>query len=136
MKTKAFKYIQELKYCVFLPWRILCRVCGIGYSTFMRWKQRYNMGKDLVDIPGPKKSGSIDLDALQTQINSLNHGAKRSRGSGCLYEKVKDCISRRIFQWYVTEGRKDYHKKHREALHHVEWLYGGIAWAIDDTMLG
>ena len=90
MKTRALKYMKELKHHVLFPWRILCRVCGIAYSTLMRWNQRNRLGKEVVRIPGPQKSGSIDLEALRTQICCLNHGRKRSRGSGSLYEKVKE----------------------------------------------
>jgi hypothetical protein len=119
-----------------LPWDFICESCGVPTSTSLRWIGRKRKGKSVIMVPGPKKKDTVDLAMLGKQIRALDHGPKRTRGSGGLYVHVKSKISRREFQAYVTEARREENRRRRAAYKHVSWNFPGVAWAIDDTELG
>ena len=45
-------------------YRTLCEAARVQYSSFMRWKGRAERGEPVVERPGPKKVGPLDLDRL------------------------------------------------------------------------
>lgn len=134
--TKALTHMDKLKRQFLLPWRFVCRICGLAYSTVMRWIGRRRRGASVIMAPGPKKTATVDLGVLGEQIRGLSHRAKRTGGTGPLYAKVKDKVSRREFQARVTQARRDADRQRRAELKRVEWNQAAVAWAIDDTRLG
>jgi len=119
-----------------ITWRLVCRVCQLAYSTLMRWRNRLRRGKPILLVPGPRKKDALERRTLDDQIARLDPGTHRTHGSGALYAQVKDAISRREFQAMVNETREQTNHALRAAWTHVEWLYGGVAWAMDDAYLG
>lgn len=127
--------MKELKQAVCASWHLVCKACGTAYSTVMRWLGRYDSGRELVVVPGPRKAVRLDREFLSAAFVNLSHGPKRTRGSGVLFALVKDEISRRDFQRLVEQARRAHRKQRREAIKHIEWLCPGAVWAIDDTLL-
>ena len=72
----------------------LCRLIGIGERSLRRWsKQRPSK---LVPVSGfDMPLFNVYDEELQRKAATLEHGAKRSKGSGELHEKMKDKLSRR-----------------------------------------
>ena len=121
---------MKKRYC--LSNSSLAREFGLSYTTLMRWKRRLGMGQPAVEKPGPKKVRPLCLDQLRQRICDLDHGSKRSRGTGRLYGAFSRVISRRDLNQMVTNVRND-NKRHRAAQrHHITWLKPNLAWAMDD----
>jgi hypothetical protein len=76
----------------------LLAAVGINICTFKRWKRRIRAGIDPVQKPGAKKVAPIDLGKLEQQIERLDHGKKRTAGTGRLYQINSHRISRREFR--------------------------------------
>ena len=129
-------YLERMKTTTKLSWDSICEGCGVPTSTSLRWIGRTRKGTSVIMVPGPKKRDQVDLELLDEQIRALDHRAKRTRGSGNLYVHVKSKISRREFQAYVTEARREENRRRRATYKRVSWNFPGVAWAIDDTELG
>ena len=86
--------------------------------------------------PGPKKVEPFDPAALETEIKSLNHGAKRSEGTTNLYRRYQDTLSRRDLARMVEQVRREVAADHRNHLRRIEWLAPGVVWAMDVTEYG
>jgi len=116
-------------------YRPLCRLAGVGYSSFMRWKVRIDGGNEAVQKPGPKKSESLDLETLLEEIAVLKHRGKRTLGVGMLYQKWRGQISRRELNKMIHQTRKRIHIESQGQMEHVEWKVPGLAWSIDGSEL-
>jgi len=86
-----------------------------------------------VKRPGPKKVVPFDPAVLETEIQSLNHGAKRSEGTTNLYRRYQDTLSRRDLSKMVKQVRREVAVERRNHLRRIEWLAPGVVWAIDVT---
>src|SRR3974390_2675020 len=83
-------------------WAELCYGL-IPCATVLRWRARAQSGQPLVEPAGPKKSVPPDTEAIQNKIRELQHGRRRTAGTGALWEELKNEISRRRFQEMVAE---------------------------------
>jgi len=86
-----------------------------------------------VKRPGPKKVVPFDPAVLETEIQSLNHGAKRSEGTTNLYRRYQDTLSRRDLSKMVKQVRREVAVERRNHLRRIEWLAPGVVWAMDVT---
>jgi hypothetical protein len=116
-----------------LSYRHLCDQAGLAYGSVMRWRQRSRAGEPTVRRPGPAKTKPLDLDALRTQLRAMNHGRYRSAGTGDLYTRFADCISRRDLTALVREERQRQNREKDRVYHRVRWLVPRLVWAMDDT---
>jgi transposase len=110
----------------------VARHLGLSYSTLMRWKRRLSLGEPAVQKPGPKKVNPLDLDQLRQRINDLDHGSKRSHGTGRLYNAFRGAISRRELNRMISIVRKETNRQQAERRYHITWLRPNLAWAMDD----
>ena len=125
------RYLERMKTTTKLSWDSICEGCGVPTSTSLRWIGRRRKGKSVIMVPGPKKRDQVDLELLGEQIRGLDHRAKRTRGSGNLYVHVKSKISRREFQAYVTETRREENRRRRATYKRVSWnfpLLDSLRW--------
>ncbi len=83
--------------------------------------------------PGPKKVAPFDLAVLETEIQSLNHGVKRSGGANNLYKQYQESLSRRDLAKMVAQVRREVAGDRRNQLRRIEWLVPGVVWAMDVT---
>lgn len=127
--------IQNAHECAASSYRRLLPATGVAYSSFMRWQGRVRRREAPIRSPGPKKSLPLDLAALQRDVTALDHGARRSAGSGLLYQQYRDRISRRSLRRCVRQARRDLHRKQRDAQRRILWLAPGLVWAMDDSDL-
>jgi len=113
--------------------RRLCHRLGFSRATYCRWHHRHRCGQPLLRTPGPIKTGPLPLAQLRQQIEQLDHGAKRTQGTGALYRQHRDSLSRRrLDQWVQTERQRQ-QQQQRDQLQHVTWFSVHTAWALDAT---
>jgi hypothetical protein len=124
-------HIETLKSQYPVPAVSLAAVAGISASSYKRWKRRICCRKEPVQKPGVKKVASIDLEDLKQQIDALNHGKKRTAGTGRLYLVNRHGISRRDFNEMVRQARTSAKRSSSAALCRVCWLRPDLAWALD-----
>jgi len=124
--------IAELKKTYCLSNSSLAHQFGLSYTTLMRWKRRLLMGQPAVKKPGPKKVEPLNLGQLTQEIRDLDHGSKRSRGSGRLYGTYKGAISRRELNRMITSVRDENKRQRAARRYHITWLRPNLAWAMDD----
>ncbi len=109
----------------------LVAAAGISASSYKRWKRRPCGGVDPVQTPGAKKVRPIDLGELEQQIDRLDHGKKRTAGTGRLYQINSHRISRREFNDMVGQVRRSINMEKAATRCSVRWLRADLAWAID-----
>lgn len=124
--------IEAMKNAHGLSVRVLARELGISYATLMRWKRRLAQGRAPVEKPGPKKVRPLDLGELQAQIRDIEHGHRRSRGTGRLKGAFGDAISRRELERMIADVRRETNRKRSAQMCRVSWLRPNLAWAMDD----
>lgn len=109
-------------------WTELCHRL-IPCATLLRWKARFKAGEVVVQKAGPKKLAPPNRKLLETQIQNLPHGRRRTAGTTVLYEQWSDWISRRDLQEQVAQERQN----QIDDMKRVQWLKPGVAWSIDTT---
>ena len=124
--------IADLKKRYSLSNSSVARHLGLSYATLMRWKRRLSSGEPAVQKPGPKKVRPFDLGQLRQRINDLDHGCKRSRGTGRLYGACSGAISRRELNRMIRIVRKENNRQRADRRYHITWLRPNLAWAMDD----
>jgi len=124
--------IAEAKSRYSLPIRSLATEMGLSDSTLCRWRRRLSRGQAAVGRRGPRKVNPLNFSELRKRIEGLEHGGKRSRGSGSLHRVYGGAISRREFDAMVREARTEATRHRQAEIHHVSWLRSNLAWAMDD----
>jgi hypothetical protein len=124
--------IAELKKRHWLSNSSLARQLGLSYSTLMRWKRRLSMDQPALEKPGPKKVEPLNIGQLRQKIRDLDHGSKRSRGTGRLYDAFNGAISRRDLNRMTTSVRNENKRQQATQRYHITWLRPNLAWAMDD----
>jgi len=111
----------------------LCRGLGLSYASYQRWRHRLAHGVPVLRTPGPGKVGPLPLDQLQDEMEALVHRAKRTRGTGLAYQRLKSVISRRQLQALVNAQRRRRLRQQRRKLRRIRWTQPNVAWAMDAT---
>ena len=109
----------------------LVAAAGISASSYKRWKRRIRGGVAPVKKPGAKKVAPIDLGELAQQIARLDHGKKRTTGTGRLYQANSHRISRRELNDMVRQVRRSINNEKAASRCSVRWLRADLAWALD-----
>jgi hypothetical protein len=124
---------QEIQSKTGLKARQLGLRLGVPRTTWQRWQSRYKNGLALVRPPGPKKLGPLPLDQLAVEIAGLKHRIKRTHGTGALYTKYRNGISRRELAMKVGQERRQQSQDKRGRKQRLRWKQPNLAWAIDAT---
>lgn len=124
--------IEEAKIRFSLSYACLAGQLGLSYRTLMRWKRRLSGGRAAVKKCGPKTVRPLNLAELTERIQDLDHGRKRSRGSGALHRDYAGSISRREFSEMVRQVRSEANSQRAAEACRVSWLRPNLAWAVDD----
>ena len=83
---------------------------------------------------GPKKIEPLDYAVLTEDIYELKHCNKRSKGTGILYQRYCNKISRRELASLITQTRKEVNRNNDDKMKRVLWHQVNIAWGMDDTL--
>ena len=114
-----------------LPWRQLC-AGEVPYASFRRWRSRQQRGQPLWQTPGPKKTTPLEWTEFYPLLRQLPHGRVRTQGTGELYRRFADCLSRRQLASLVRDFRAD----QLASMKRIDWLWAGLAWSFDATEYG
>jgi transposase InsO family protein len=125
--------VEQVKQELTAPYKAVCRELGVPRSSLMRWKSRQLEGKAVVGRPGPAKVGPLDFKALHDEIRNLKPCRLRTPGTGELYDKYSDVLSRRDFHALVEAVRREMRQEELALQRRVEWLVPGAVWSMDDT---
>jgi len=109
---------------------------GLGYRRLLRWRARAGAGAPALAPPGPKKIAVLPLAALEAEIAQLCHSRKRTRGTGALYRRHRDAISRRALARLVAAERTRQREARRQLGQRIQWHLPNLAWAGDATERG
>lgn len=116
-----------------MPYAALCQELRLPYSSLMRWRHRREAEAPAVGKPGPSKVEPLDLEGLHREIGQMEHGRERTRGTGALYERHREEISRRDLHELVEATRRELRQEKQALERRVEWLVPGAVWSMDDT---
>ena len=125
--------VEQVKQELRAPCAPVCRELGVPRSSLLRWESHQQDGQAVVGRPGPAKVEPFDLDALLDDILRLAFGRQRTRGTGPLYGRYCNQISRRDFQAVVEAARRELRQEEAVLARHVAWLVPGAVWSMDDT---
>jgi len=116
-----------------MPYGMICKTLQLPLASFNRWRFRIKENVVLINRPGPKKVQPFDPSVLDTEVQSLDHGVKRSAGTTDLYRRYCLSVSRRELGRMVERVRQDLTADRREQMRRIEWLMPGVVWAMDFT---
>jgi hypothetical protein len=125
--------VEEVKAKTSLAWNDLCRAMELSTDTVRRWRQRRRSGQPLVAAAGPRKVVPLDPAVLTADVQQLDHGRHRSYGTGDLYNRYCDQVSRRNIQVLVAQTRRELTARERVAWRHIHWQAPGAIWGLDTT---
>jgi hypothetical protein len=125
--------IEEMKEGTKMPYKMICKALQLPVGSFNRWRCRIRENLVLIKRPGPKKVEPFDCSVLDAEIQSLDHGRKRSTGTTELYRRHRFELSRRELGRMVERVRQDLLADHRRHLRRIEWVTPGVVWAMDGT---
>jgi len=125
--------VEEMKKRMKMSYGIICKTLDLPLTNFKRWRRRIQGNVVLINRPGPKKVEPFNPSALDREIQTLNHGSKRSAGTMALYHRYRFSVSRRELGWMVECVRHDLKAVRRAHIRWIEWLTPGIVWAMDGT---
>lgn len=124
--------IAEAKTRYALPIRTLAAQMRLSVASLSRWRRRLRRGEVAVGKRGPRKVRPLNFSELTERIRGLEHGKKRSRGSGPLHQAYSGGISRRELNAMVRQVRYETNRLRCVETQHVTWLRANLAWAMDD----
>jgi hypothetical protein len=113
-------------------YRTLSAHAGVAYRSLMRWRGRQRQGKPLLALPGPKKVAPLELDGLLSGLLALAPGRHRTPGTGELYRRFQDQISRRVLGEVVDALRREYFHLQAALQRRISWIAPGLIWSVDD----
>jgi hypothetical protein len=116
--------------------RALCARLALPCSTLRRWRARSAQNRPLITPPGPKKLGPLPFEEVRRGVEGLLHGQERSRGSGALYHRYREVISRRRLGQWIGQQRQSIIQIRRHNYRSIRWKEPNLAWAIDATEYG
>jgi hypothetical protein len=131
--VKKVELVREMKSEHSVPYATGVAMADMSYPTFMRWNGRYESGAELVSVPGPKKIERLELDALKRDVFRLDFGPKRTSGTGSLYRKYHDQISRRNLDMMISEARRESIDERLESMKRITWEIPRSVWSMDVT---
>jgi hypothetical protein len=125
--------VEEVKERTGMPYGVICKAMRLPMASFNRWRWRLRNDVVLTQRPGPKKVEPFDPAVLDSEIRLLDHGIKRSDGTGDLYRRNFQSVSRRDLAQMVMQVRHDLEADRRRKLRRIEWLRPRVVWAMDFT---
>jgi len=105
---------------------------GTPLRSLRRWRGRQRQGAPLLSFPGPGKVAPLELGTLVADLLSLAHGRHRTAGTGALYERFRDQLSRRVIVKLAELLRREHWRGVATEQRRIVWLTPGLVWSMDD----
>lgn len=132
----AVKEIMALKQDFHCSYARVCKMLGLAYGSFKRYKARLAQKQAVLLAPGPKKTAPLKLQSLLSEIRALSHGRKRTLGSSALCTHYAEQISRRQFNRVLRLVRSELNRENKARKRRVSWKGACVVWSMDETELG
>lgn len=116
-----------------VPYKAISPCLKASYGSLLRWHRRRRLGQPLVRKPGPPKVEPLAVGALEQALRGLSFGRVRTAGTGVLYERFRDSISRRDLRTQLNEIRLELGGLQQDLERRVAWRRPGAVWSVDDT---
>ena len=114
-----------------LSLRPFSAMLGLNPARLGRWRARVRAGQWPIGQGGSQKTTHLPVAELVAAITGLEHGARRTHGTGALYRRFQAAISRRELAELVAEERRALHRRQRHRWQRVTWRRVNVAWSID-----
>ncbi|MDD5708424.1 MAG: hypothetical protein PHR35_21090 [Kiritimatiellae bacterium] len=105
---------------------------GTPLRSIRRWRGRQRCGTPLLSVPGPAKVAPLELETLMSDLMMLAHGRHRTTGTGALYERFREQLSRRVIGELAELLRREYWRRTDAEKRRIVWLTPGLVWSMDD----
>jgi hypothetical protein len=105
---------------------------GTPLRSLRRWRGRQRRGAPLLSIPGPAKVAPLELETLLSDLLTLAHGRHRTAGTGALYERFREQLSRRVIGELAELLRREHWHRVAAEQRRIVWLTPGLMWSMDD----
>lgn len=116
-----------------------CRELGAAAGTpvrsLLRWRGRQRLGEPLLSFPGPGKTAPLEVGTLIMDLLSLAQGRERTAGTGELYRRFQEQLSRRVLGELVEILRLEHRRRVKAEQRRIAWLTPGLVWSMDDMEL-
>ena len=113
-------------------YRELSPEAEVSCRSVMRWRNRMRQGKSLRFPPGPKKVEWPNLADLLPRLLALSHSRHRTAGTGDLYRRFKEQISRRVLGELICGLRREIFHVQAALQRRIIWNAPGMIWSVDD----
>jgi hypothetical protein len=113
-------------------YRELGAAAGTPVRSLLRWCGRQRRGAPLLSVPGPGKFAPLEIGTLVADLLALAHGRKRTAGTGDLWRKFQEQMSRRALQEVVEMLRLEHWRRVKAEQRRITWLTPGLVWSMDD----
>jgi len=100
--------------------------------SLRRWRGRQRQGVPLLSFPGPGKVAPLELGTLLADLLRLAHGRHRTAGTGALYERFRDQLSRRLIRDLAELLRHEHWRRMAAEQRRIAWMTPGMVWSMDD----
>ena len=100
--------------------------------SLRRWRGRQRRGTPLLSVPGPAKVAPLELETLMSDLLMLAHGRHRTAGTGALYERFREQLSRRVIRELAALLRREHWRRVAAEQRRIVWLTPGLVWGMDD----
>ena len=110
----------------------LSHMAEVPYRSLRRWRERQGRGTPLLSSPGPVKVVPLELEMLLSDLLTLAHGRHRTAGTGALYERFRDQLSRRVIRELAEHLRREHQDRVAAEQRRIVWLTPGLVWGMDD----
>lgn len=129
--------IVEFKEAGYLSYGKAAKAVGWGMKSLRRYLERIGKAEPPVKRRGRKPCviELKDIEALKRDLGDLNHGAKRSPGTGDLQRKYRSSIPRALFRKLASQARKERRTALADSWSHVFWNCPRQVWSMDITEL-
>jgi len=128
---KVIEMIEQLKTIFKISYGMIFDMISICSGTYRRWRSRLHSGVDPVNKPGPQAILPLDFRQLESALNQLVHGSKRSKGMERLRKLFKGKISLRDLDEMVARARQEAIRTRKAAQGKLEWHIPGAVWSMD-----
>ncbi len=88
-------------------------------------------GVDPVSKPGPQPVLPLDFRQLESGLNQLVHGSKKSKGLGKLWGLFRGKISRRDLDELVARSRQEFMRARKMSQGKLDWHRPGSVWSME-----
>lgn len=105
---------------------------GTPLRSLRRWRGRQRRGAPLLSVPGPAKVAPLELGTLLSDLLTLAHGRHRTAGTGALYERFREQLSRRVIGELAELLRREHWRQVAAEQRRIVWLTPGLVWSMDD----